>query len=388
MCYAELSTTCPESGGDYIYLRRAYGQLIAFLYAWTELVIIRTGSIAAISFLFAGYACNLFAMDISATKIFAIGIILILTAFNLTGLYLGSKLQNILSLTKLLSLILLILAGLFSTKGNLSQVINFKHIDLNPSLYSSFALALIPILWTYGGWQENVFLAGETKDTKRSLPFALLGTVLVISVIYLLVNVSFLYIIPAEQMKNSSLVAADALNIIYGGFSAKLFDILVILCSIGTINAMIIAGSRIAYAVGTDLSAFKLLKITTHDKTPVIALLLNSLGACIFVILGSFDRLLFFTGIAVWIFFALVVSSLFIFRKRYANNTNRFLVPFYPWLPCFFILVCLMLCANILFTYVEQSLYGLLLISTGVPVFYVSKYLTDKNILKEKLDDH
>ncbi len=385
LCYAELAATFPETGGDYVFLRQAYGKLVAFLYAWTELLIIRTGSIAAISFLFADYACGLLSIDLSMAKLLALAVICILTALNLAGLTYGVKVQNTLTLTKLIAITLLILAGLFSGKGDLAPILTVPKLDLNLSFFSSFALALIPILWTYGGWQENIFVAGETKDAARSLPFALIGTVIIISCAYVLLNVFFLCIIPPEKMISSPLVAAQALNIIYGGLSAKLVDILVVICSIGAINAMIISGSRITYALGADQPIFRTLTFTTtKNNTPIAALLLNSLGACFFVILGSFDRLLFFTGIAVWLFCALSIASLFIFRKRYPTKVREFNVPFYPWLPGIFVIICTALCLDTFFTYVEQSLFGIGLICCGIPAFYLSQYLGNNNFLNQR----
>lgn len=385
LCYAELSAAFPETGGDYVFLRKGYGKLIAFLYAWTELVIIRTGSIAAISFLFADYACGFFSIDKSTAKLVAISVILLLTILNLAGLNFARKVQNIFTLAKVATLVLLIFSGLISAKGDTSRITTIPHITLSLSSFSYFALALIPILWTYGGWQENTLVAGETRDATRSLPFALLGTIMVTSFIYILLNALFLYTIPPERIASSPLIAADVLNILYGRASSKLIEALVVLYSIGSINVLLITGSRITYAMAGDIPMFRLFAVTSSkNMTPIAALLLNAIGACIFVVLGSFDRLLFFTGIFVWLFFALVVSTVFIFRRQYPENIREFIVPYYPWLPGCFVFICIALCLNTFLMYSKQSLFGIILVMTGVPIFYLSKYLVSKGFFRQE----
>jgi amino acid transporter len=386
LCYAELSAMFPDTGGDYAFLRRGYGKQIAFLFAWTELLIMRTGSIAAISYLFADYACGLLSLDKAMSKLLAVAVIIFLGALNFMGLRFGKNVQNVLSLTKVAAIVLLIVCALTSGHGEISRLTTLPHEEPTLSLLSAFVLALIPVLWTYGGWQECVFVAGETKDAGRTLPFALTGVVLVVSSLYILLNALFLYLMPLDKLATSTLIAADVMKLLYGGgLSSTILEVLIVIYAIGTINAMIITGSRITYAMAQDVPLFKILAAERPDATtPIRALVVNVVGACIFVLLGSFDRLLFFTGIVVWLFFALVVASLFIFRARFAKIDRPFVVPFYPLLPAVFVLVCLGLCLNTLFTYPEQSLFGLALVATGVPVFHLSQYLVHKGIIKEE----
>jgi basic amino acid/polyamine antiporter, APA family len=386
LCYAELGTMFPDTGGDYAFLRRAYGKPIAFLFAWTELLIMRTGAIAAISYLFADYACALLSVDKGMTKLLGIGVIVILGALNFLGLRFGKNVQNALSLTKVLVIVVLISCALTTGHGDMSRLTTLPHDLVPTSLFSAFLLALIPVLWTYGGWQENVFVAGETKDTGKNLPFALTGVVLVVSSLYIVLNAIFLYLIPPGAMKTSTLIATDVMTLLYGaGVTSKLVGTLVVLYAIGTINAMIITGSRITYAMAQDVPLFKFLAAESADTaTPIRALAVNVLGACIFVLVGSFDRLLFFTGIVVWLFFALVAASIFVFRVRMPDMTRPFAVPLYPILPGCFVLVCVCLSLNTLLTFTEQSLFGLGLVATGIPVFYLSHYIVARGIIKQE----
>ncbi len=374
----------PETGGDYAFLRRAYGHLVAFLFAWTELLVIRTGSIAAVSYLFSGYACALLGVDKAMMRPLAIGIGMLLGAINVMGLNVGRKLQNTLSLTKVAAILLLISGAAVVGHGNVCHLTGLPQEAPSLNLVSSFLLALIPILWTYGGWQESVFVAGETKNAGKTLPFALTGVVFVVSSLYILANAVFLYLIPPDRLVNSTEIAADVLKLLYGGVSSKILEVLVVISAIGSINAMLIIGSRITYAMAHDVPLFKVFASESSDsKAPVRALGLNVAGACIFILLGTFERLLFFTGIAVWLFFALVVASVFVFRIRNPAIRRPFVVPLYPWLPACFIFVCVSLCLNTLWIYPRESLLGLALVASGIPVFCLSQYLVRKGILKQ-----
>ena len=388
LCYAELSATFPETGGDYVYLRNGYGKLVAFLYAWTQLTIIRTGSIATISYLFADYACGLLSVTGSWAKPLAVGVISILALVNLAGLNYGRIAQNLLTLAKLSALLFLVVCGLLSGKGEPSRLTALADVSINIKLISSFLLALIPVLWTYGGWQESVFVAGETREARKSLPFALLGTVAVVGSAYMCVNALLLYLLPPEKIAASPLIAADVLDLLYGGLSGKLLEALVVLYSIGSVNAMIITGSRVTYAMAQDFPLFQFLARTDgKTNTPTAALLLNAVGSCIFVMLGSFDRLLFFTGIAVWLFFALVVACVFIFRLRQPQVERPFIVPLYPWLPACFLLACTGLCLNTLLWYPQQSILGLALVASGAPVYYLSQSLSRRGTRRHTRDE-
>jgi len=387
-CYAELSAMFPDTGGDYAFLKRAYGKAIAFLFAWTELLIMRTGAIAAISYLFADYACALFAVDKSMSRVLAVGVVVLLGALNLLGLTIGKNIQNALSITKVAAIVALIGGALLWGHGDAARLITNNDAAPPISVLQAFILALIPVLWTYGGWQESVFVAGETKDAGKSLPFALMGTVLVVGSLYTLLNALFLYLIPTDKLATSPLIAADVMTLVYGsGMSSKILEALISIYAMGTINAMIITGSRITYAMAQDVPLFKILAAEKAESTtPIKSLLVNVFGACIFVLLGSFDRLLFFTGIVVWLFFALVVASLFVFRKTNPDLARPFRVPFYPLLPAAFVLVCAALCLNILLTYPQQSFFGLAIVASGVPIFYLSAYLVNKGLIKTNDD--
>lgn len=386
LCYAELATTFPETGGDYVFLREAYGKVIAFAYAWTDLTIIRTGNIAVLAFLFAEYAASLFSSDRSLVKPLAVGVVVVLALLNLLGIEWGRRAQNALSITKVAALILLIVSGLLDSQGRAGRIFASSHAPLTGAAISSFLLAMIPILWTYGGWHENTFVAGETKDAHKSLPFSLLTTVMIVGSIYVLANGVFLYGFSTEQIATSPLIAADMLNRQFGALGAKALAALVVVFSLGSINAIIITGSRITFAACSDVPTLrKLAAVTTKSTTPVISVILVSAVACLFILVGSFDQLLFFTGNVVWLFFALVVSTLIIFRQRQTEDRGQFRVPGYPYLPVLFMLVCLGLSINTWLTFPWQSACGIALAITGIPLYLLLK-LSEKLCKKQDVN--
>jgi len=388
LCYAELSTSLPKSGGDYIYLRESYGSLAGFLFGWTELLVIRTGSIAAIAFIAAEYLQSFLALNSSFVKLMAIFIVLSLSIINSVGLRHGKRILDILTVTKVVVLIGIIFYGFLSQKGDAS-LLNFNGVSSfsNNGIFSAFALALIPILWAYGGWHENTFVAGETKNATKILPLTLIGGILTVTVIYLAINYLYLYLIPVSEIAKSSLIGSDLLQILGGRYGQKLLEGVVIISSLGALNATIITGSRITYSLAKDHPVFSFLEgVNAKYGTPHRAIFSNAIWAIALIVIGSFNDLLFFTGVLVWLFFALVVGGLFILRYKYPKLERPYKVWGYPFVPIAFILVCLSLFVNTIVHFPVQSFIGLGIAGSGVPVYLYSQKRKKAQLIKEKDD--
>jgi amino acid transporter len=373
LCYGELSSSFPQTGGNYIYLRESYGPCLAFLFGWTELLVIRTGSIAAVSFVFAEYFQSFLSIGALWIKPAAVSIVLILSLINIFGMYYGKKLQDFFVITKVLAISGIIIFGLLSQKGNPD---NFSPVPFSGdgSILALFCLALIPILWTYGGWHESTFVAGETKDAKKVIPSVLVVGIVIITLIYLAINCLYLYMVPAQQMAHTKLIAADVLKILYGTYGRKILEALVIISSLGCLNAMIITGSRVTYALAKDNRVFNYIgAVDSQFHTPLRALIINGLWSVLLIILGSFNKLLFFTGVLTWLFFALVVGGLFIIRRKHPAMERPYEAWGYPLVPALFILISLALFATTIFFYPLPSLFGLCLAMTGIPIFLISR---------------
>lgn len=372
-CYAELSSSFPQTGGNYVYLKKSYGPLTAFLFGWSELLVIRTGSIAAIAFICAEYLCSFLSLNNHLVKPIAMSTVGILSLLNVIGLKYGKKTQDIFVIIKTVALLGLIFLGFTSGKGDFAHFYSAPLVSTKGS-FTLFGLALIPILWTYGGWHENVFVAGETKDAPRTLPLALITGIIIITILYVITNVLYIYILSVTEIAETKLVAARVLEILYGEGGKKIFEAIVIVSSIASINAMIITGSRITYAMGRDNLVFRYLKeISSKFATPYLAIALTALWSIVLILWGTFNKLLFFTGILVWLFFALVAMSLFILRYKFPNMERKYAAWGYPITPLLFLLVSVALVINTLASYTIPSAIGLSILAAGIPVYIISR---------------
>jgi len=373
LCYAELSASFPKTGGSYIYLQESYGSWAGFLFGWTELLAVRTGSIAAVSFIFAEYSQSFLSLDKSLVKSIAVSGILILSIVNALGLKYGKKIQNLFTIPKILSLVGRILFGVLSKKGNISHF-NYVPVNSDKGIFLSFGLALIPILWTYGGWHENTFIAEETRNARKTIPIALLTGVSLITLLYIAINFIYLYLVPAKEIANANLIAADTLQILAGERGRKILEAFIIISSLGCINAMIITGSRVTYAMGKDNAIFRYIgEMNGRYGTPIRAIIINAVWSIALIIFGTFNKLLFFTGILVWLFFALVVGGLFILRHKHPNIERPYKVWGYPFLPAIFVLICMALVLDTTILYPLQSFFGLCILMSGIPIFMISR---------------
>ena len=371
LCYAELVALHPQSGGDYVYLKEAYGKVVGFLFAWSELLITRTGSVAAIALMFGEYLCSLFGMDRGLIRVAALAVIAVLTATNLFGLKQSSRLQNLLTVVKVSALVLIIVACATSSRPAVTSfdLSELSHPTLN--VLSAVCLALVPIMWTYGGWRDNVFLAGETKDAATSVPFALMMTCGIITVIYSAMNFMYLTFIPVDTMKTSPLIAAALLKIVFGEIGAKLFEGLIIVYALGVINGLLLTGSFLAKAMSQDNRLFQYLEKTDERTgTPLRAIVFNGIWSCLLVLTGTFEMLLFFTGLWIWIFFAMVAIAIIVFRRRGYEVSDRFQMIGYPVIPIVVATVSLLLAWSTINYMPKESLWGTLLVLSGLPFFY------------------
>ncbi|MBM3243618.1 MAG: protein-L-isoaspartate(D-aspartate) O-methyltransferase [Candidatus Omnitrophica bacterium] len=386
ICYAELSSSFPKTGGNYVYFKESYGKCAGFLFGWSELLVIRAGSIAALAFVCAEYLCSLISLDEPFVKPAAIAIIIIFSFVNIFGLNPGKRIHNTLTLINISLLVIIIASGLFSQKGSFA---NFQSSGFvwDKNIFILIGLALIPVLWTFGGWHENTFVAEETKDAQRVIPQALIYAVSFITLLYIAVNIIYIYLIPVERITQSPLIGSDILGVLYGVSGRKVFELMIVIASLGGINAMIITGSRVNLAVAKDNSLFAFMALVGRRfATPHRAIIVNAAWAALLVFFGSFSKLLFFTGILVWFFFGLAVVGVFVLRRKFPRLERPYKAWGYPVTPLVFILICVALFINTLIFYPKPSLIGLGILLTGVPVYFVSVLISKYGrILKQLL---
>jgi amino acid transporter len=356
-CYTELATTYPHDGGDYVYLSRAFGPRTGFLFAWTEFWIVRPGSIGMMAFVFARFAnelCPLTGQPVEALAdllpqtegsqqaisfvLYAVGAIALLTATNALGVKSGKWTQNALTVIKVVGLGAIFVVGLFLTAPSPARSVEAD------SATSNFELALILVLFTYGGWNDLSYVAAEVRNPSRNLFRALAFGVAGITLMYLLVNWAFVRALGLAGT-TSSTVASDLLTVSFGEIGGKAISLLICFSCLGAINGTLFAGSRIYYTVGTEHQLFAWLgNWSGRFDAPVRALLLQGGTAiCWSILFGDekgFQRLLIFTAPVFWIFAFTVGLSLFVLRFKDHDLPREHKVLFYPWLPILFCLSC------------------------------------------------
>lgn len=339
LVYAELATTYPHAGGDYHYLTRAFGPRLAFLFAWARLAVIQTGSIALLAFVFGDYATTLFPLGPYSSGIYAFLMIAALTAVNAMGVREGTGVQNVLTTIEVLGVALVIVAGFSVTAAPAEAA-------ASAPASSSFGLMMVFVLLTYGGWNEAAYLSAELKDVGKNMVRALGLSLLVISVLYILVNIAYLHALGMEGTAKSSQVAADVMRRAFGEPGAALISVLVVVSALTTANASVFTGARTSYALGSQVNGFRYLgRWNTRSGTPVNALLVQglvSLGLVVFGSLtrGNFQTMVDYTAPVFWLFFLLTGLAFFELRRREPNIPRPFRVPLYPVTPVIFCGTC------------------------------------------------
>jgi amino acid transporter len=353
LCYAELVSTFPNTGGDYYFLRLAFGKRIAFLFAWARMTVIQTGSIALLAFIFGDYASEIYPLGKFSDVIYAASVVVFLTAINIAGIRRGTETQKLLTVVEVLGLALMIVAGFFFVPK--AEVFLLSD-SLNTS-GNSIGLAMVFVLLTFGGWNEAAYISAEMRFGRGSLVKALVLSIVLITVIYLLVNLALLKALGIAGMSDSDAVAVDLMRLAFGKWGVLLISSLVAISALASANATIFTGARSNYAMGRDFAGFELIgNWKVKNSVPVNAFLLQGLISLVLIGLGLFTRsgfetMIEYTAPVFWFFLLLVGLSLFILRWKEPEAIRLFRVPFFPWLPIGFCVTSLyLLYSSIVYT--------------------------------------
>ncbi|CAM3692666.1 Amino acid permease [Bordetella sputigena] len=341
MCYAELATSYPDAGGDYHYLRRAFGERTAFLFAWARLTIIPTGSIALLGYVFGDYASQIHSLGAHSAAIYAALTVVALTLLNIIGLNAGKWTQNFLTVLEVGGVLFIIGAGLLldgAAGGGASSAV----APTGLATATNWGLVLIFVMLTYGGWNEAAYVSAEVVGPGRNLPRALFWSLALVTAIYLLVNLAYVKVLGLAGVAASEAVAADALRAVLGENGARIISALIAVSALTSANATVLTGARTTYAFGRDEPMFRLLgRWDTRHHTPTNALLVQGLIALALVALGAatrsgFATMVEYTAPVFWLFFVLTGIALFVLRRREPARPRPFSVPFYPLTPLLF----------------------------------------------------
>ena len=384
LCYAELATTYAEQGGDYLYLLKAFGRNVAFLFAWSQLWIVRPGNVGAMAYVFAEYAMQLFNLGKHGREFYALLAVVLLSLINLVGVRQGKWTQNALTAAKVIGIAIIFGAALFSSAAPAAA----EAADRGAA---NLPLAMILVLFVYGGWNEMAFVAAEVRDPRRNIVRALVAGTLAVTVIYLAANVAFVHVLGFDGLRRSDAVAADVAKVTFGRAGGTAVSLLICVSALGAINGMIFTGSRVQFAVGrehrslawlghwsarfgTPARAIAAQMIVTLGVLSVLYLVSRAAGTA-GAVGDALTRLVNFTAPAFWCFLMLVGVALIRLRSTDAPRERPFRVPLYPASPILFALVCgWMTWSSLRFAIENRSWEGvgmLAVLATGiiVPIF-------------------
>ena len=395
LCYAELTTSYPHAGGDYHYLHRAFGRSVAFLFGWARFSVITTGSIALLGFVFGDYMQQAIPLTMLpagwGSTVYAITVIIVLSAVNLRGIRTGTGTQTFLTVAEILGLLLIVgAAALFTDPAPAAAAA--MATDASPAGPASAALgmAMVFVLLTYGGWNEAAYISAEMRGGPRDMVKALTMGIVVITVLYLMVTWAYWKVLGMDGMSSSDAVAADVMKAVFGPAGEKIISVLVAVSALTSINATMIVGARTSYAMGLDWKKLgRLAEWDSERGTPTVAMTVQCVAALALVATGAalgggFKAMVEFTAPVFWLFFLLTGISLFVLRHREPHAPRPFKVPLYPVLPLLFCASCAyMLWSSLSYVY-SQQLGGLNAAWIGVGVLAIGVLLL--LVLRSKSD--
>ena len=368
---AELAGALPRSGGIFAYLLEAYGPLPAFLFGWTELTVLRAAALGAISTIFAEYL-GYFVPQVKAHVHESAALVIVLVGvINYIGV---QRAAAILSATTVLKYAVLLGLGLLAFTAAGGSAAHFAPAWPQVLPGSLLATALIPVMWTYDGWADPAFMAGEISNPQRNLPLALITGAGCVMLVYLVVNVGFLYALPPAQLAQSQLIASDvAAHIpLLGDRGAGVVAAAVVLSAFSSLNATMMAGSRVFFAMADRGLFFRAVaRVSTRFQTPSVAIALASVLGVVYVLQNDFAKLADKFILGIWPFYVLAVAAVFVLRRRRPELPRPYRVWGYPFVPAIFLLASLLMVLNALYTDPRDTLITLVIIVTGVPVYWL-----------------
>jgi APA family basic amino acid/polyamine antiporter len=372
LTFGELGALFPRAGGIYVFLSEAYGGWLGFLYGWAYLLIITSGSIAVLALAFSYYLSFLVPLSDSGKIITSIIVIILLTTLNVLRAKFGEIFSNVFTGLKIAGILIIILAGIFL--GNSSLSFSAPSIPASGSGLSGFGVALVGVLFSYGGWQHASFLAGETKNAARNVPVAMITGAIVVTLIYLLVNISYMLLLPVSTITTSEKIAAEAVSTVLP-FGGSLVAAIIAVSVVGTIGIYTLSAPRIYYAMAEDGLFFKsIAKVHPVFRTPVNAIVTQSVWAIVLLLFwGTFEDLITYTVSVEWIFFTLAAAGIFIFRKKLKNTDRAYKTLGYPVTPLIFIIINTWFVINITINKPLHMGIGIIFLALGVPVYIFFK---------------
>ena len=379
LCYAELGGMFPRAGGEYVYLREAYGDLPAFLFGWMRFWIGTPGSIAAYGVGAATFLSGIVSLGgPRGEAVAALVLIVAFSALNCFTVVVGGRIQAAMTALKLVMILGLTGAIFFAANGA-----SWSHLsptgDTSFRGMSAFGTSMLAALWAYDGWNNMPMAAGEIRDPGRNIPRALVIGMLAVFGIYAVANLGYFYALPFEEVLSARsklnptglAVAAKAAQAAFGPVALTVLSVAFVCSALGSMNGSILTGARVPFAMARDGLFFRQLGEVSHkSRSPVASVLVQCVIACALALSNSFDQLTDYVVFSSWIFYALVTASIFVFRNKRPEAERPYRTPGYPWMPAIFLVASVLLLANTVITATQDCLIGLAFIAAGIPVYY------------------
>lgn len=371
LAYGELGAMNPSAGGLYVYLRDAFGPLIAFLYGWTFFLVIASGSAATLAVASAAYVQEFVALGAMGQKAVAILLLAVVGAINVRSTRRSADVQNISTAIKVATLLLMAVVLVASGNGFGSSRIAAWPEQWTPTLLSGLGLGMIGVLWAYEGWQYVTFSAGEAIDPQRTFPRAIVAGTASLIAIYVFANVGYFAAL-SDGVARSDRVAAEAVGAIVGPAAAKLVAAAILISIFSATNGLTISAPRVYFAMARDGLFFaRLAEVHPRFQTPAAAIAASTAWSMVLAASGTFEQLLTYVVFVGWIFYGLGAACVFVLRRKRPTVHRPFRVPGYPWTPALFVLAAAALVANTIAAQPARAAIGIGVTLVGVPVYWL-----------------
>ena len=390
LTYAELAAAMPEAGGEYVYLKRAYGPFFGFMYGWTMVWVAKSGAIATLATAFFYYLANFYPsldgvlwtiplpigpgggpLEISQGQLLAMAVIASLAVVNYFGIKAGGGVQVVVTIVKVACILAIIAIGLTSSVGSTA---NFSTSIPAGGGIAGFFAAMVAALWAYDGWNNVTMVASEIKKPQRNLPLALMAGTLCVVVLYLATNVAYFLVLSAGEVGSSDRVAAAMMRKALGEGGAGVVSVAAMISIFAALNGSILTGSRVPYAMARDHLFFEKTGLV-HEKyhSPAVSILLLSAWSALLVLSGRYEQLFTYVIFASWILYGMAAASVIVLRRKEPNMERPYRTVGYPVVPVLFVVVALCLLGNTLVESPRESILGLGLIFLGLPFYFYWK---------------
>lgn len=390
--YAELGAAIPETGGEYAYLRRAYGSLTGFVYGWTQFVVAKSASVAAIATAFMLYLTYFFpqltaaiwtaqpgvagttvTLRVTGVQLGAAIMVLLLSALNVLGVRRSGAVQTIFTVSKVGVLAALIVLGLALGHGSFSHFGESVASD-GRGFFAAAGVAAVSALWAYDGWNNLSMVSGEVENPQRNMPYALIFGTLLVGLVYVLANVAYFYVLAPADAAGTNTIAADAARRFLGKAGGTFVAVGVLISTFATLNGSTLAGSRIPYALACDgLFPRPVARLNPRFRTPDVSIWAQAIVAGLFALTGQYEALFTKVIFAEFLFYALITAGIFILRRREPNLPRPYKTWGYPLVPIIFIVLSLLFLTNTFLERRSDSLWGLALVASGIPAYFLWK---------------